>query len=173
MARTQRLVKASPERVYATLSDGWTYSDWVVGTAHIRDVDPQWPAPGSRIRHKAGPWPVSLHDETRVISSEPPHRLVLRPKLWPLGELTATFVLTPEHGNTTRVTLDEDVAAGPLHWIRNKVNDLFMHTRNRESLRRLADLAERRPVPLVSVDEAMAEVDAGTVEPAGQHPGTA
>src|SRR5690606_23262165 len=54
MADVELRVPAPPERVEAVLADGWTYSDWVVGTAHIRDVDSDWPAPGSRIHHKAG-----------------------------------------------------------------------------------------------------------------------
>jgi len=146
MAVTERTIAAPPERVFAVLADGWTYSDWVVGTAHIRDVDPGWPAAGSRIHHKAGPWPLSLHDETRVISADPPHRLVLKVKLWPLGEATATFTLTADPSGGTRVALVEDFDRGPLHWLRTKANDLLMHGRNREALRRLADIVERRPV---------------------------
>jgi hypothetical protein len=43
--------------------------------------------------------------------------------------------------------MHEDTAAGPLHWLRTKANDLLMHGRNRESLRRLADMAEHREMP--------------------------
>jgi len=37
--------------------------------------------------------------------------------------------------------------AGPLRWVKNKINDLMLHARNAEALRRLAELAEnsRRP----------------------------
>lgn len=38
----------------------------------------------------------------------------------------------------------EDFTAGPLLWARNKLNDLLLHRRNVESLRRLADIAERQ-----------------------------
>jgi uncharacterized protein YndB with AHSA1/START domain len=144
MAVTERVIAAPPEQVFAILADGWTYADWVVGTTHIRDVDREFPAPGSRIHHKVGPWPVSLRDETTVLRSEPPHRLVLRPKLRPFGELTASITLTPDGDGRTKVTMHEDTAAGPLHWLRTKANDLLMHGRNRETLRRLADMAEHR-----------------------------
>src|SRR5207248_1475605 len=46
VAHVEQVVNATPDRVFEVLADGWTYSDWVVGTAHIRDVDPDWPAPG-------------------------------------------------------------------------------------------------------------------------------
>src|SRR5688572_16986329 len=95
MAEVELTASAPPEKVYAVLADGWTYSDWVVGTAHIRDVDPDWPAPGSRIHHKAGPWPLHLRDRTVAVEREPGSRLVLRPHLWPLGEATVTITLRP------------------------------------------------------------------------------
>ena len=147
MAHTERTIAAPPEQVFAVLADGWTYADWVVGTTHIRDVDAGFPAPGSRIHHKVGPWPVSLHDETVVLKVDAPRRLVLRPKVRPLGELTAVFTLIPHGPDATRVVIDEDVAKGPLYYVRNKLNDLLIHGRNKETLRRLADIVEHRPAP--------------------------
>lgn len=144
MAVVEQVVAASPARVWAILADGWTYSDWVVGTAHIRAVDPQWPAPGSRIHHKAGPWPLSIHDSTVAIATDPPHMLRMRPRLWPLGEAEVHITLIAVDAARTKIRLTEDFRAGPLRWVRNKVNDLVMHRRNRESLRRLAELAVRR-----------------------------
>jgi len=144
MAVVEHIVAAPPSRVWAILADGWTYSDWVVGTVHIRDVDPGWPAPGSRIHHKAGPWPLSIHDSTVAIAVEAPHELHLRPRMWPLGEAEVHITLTEIDPQHTRIRLAEDFRAGPLLWVRTKVNDLVMHRRNRESLRRLADLAVRR-----------------------------
>ncbi|MBA3489469.1 MAG: SRPBCC family protein [Longispora sp.] len=144
MSRTVHVIAAPQAEVFAVLADGWTYSDWVVGTTHIRDVDPSWPEPGSRIHHKAGPWPLSVHGETPVIDCDPPTRLVLRPKLWPFGEATVTFTLIPIGGEATRVVLDEEVTAGPVKWLHNKISDLLLHGRNREGLRRLADFAKHR-----------------------------
>jgi len=147
VATVQKTVRAPADRVFAVLADGWTYSDWVVGTAHIRDVDPDWPAVGAKLHHKAGPWPLSLQDSSTVEAMVPDRSLTLRAGLWPLGEATVRIDLEPLGPAATRVVMHEQFHAGPLLWARNKVNDLVLHRRNLESLRRLADIAERAPVP--------------------------
>jgi hypothetical protein len=43
VSSTEYVINTTPDRVFAILADGWTYSDWVVGTAHIRDVDRDYP----------------------------------------------------------------------------------------------------------------------------------
>ncbi|MEU7908246.1 SRPBCC family protein [Actinoplanes sp. NPDC049118] len=143
MAIVQRTVPAPPERVFAVLADGWSYSDWVVGTVHIRDVDPHWPQVGAELHHKAGPWPLSLHDSSTVVAVEQDRSLTLIAGLWPLGSARVKLVLEPVDAGATRVTMEEDFEAGPLLWVRNKVNDLVLHRRNIESLRRLSDIATR------------------------------
>jgi uncharacterized protein YndB with AHSA1/START domain len=147
MATVERTIQAPPQRVFAVLRDGWGYSDWVVGTAHIRNVDAAWPAVGTRLHHKAGPWPLSLKDKSTVTAMEPDRRLTLRAGLWPLGEATVDIVLEPAAGGATRTTIHEQFAAGPLSWMKNKINDLVLHGRNVEALSRLADIAERKDTP--------------------------
>ena len=66
------------------------------------------------------------------------------PYLWPLGELIVKLTLTPLNERETQVTLAEEFAEGPMRWVRTKAGDLMMHVRNKEALRRLADLATRR-----------------------------
>jgi hypothetical protein len=149
MARTEHLIAATPEDVFAVLADGWTYSDWVVGTAHIRDVDEGWPAPGSRIHHKAGPWPLSIHESTVSLICEPPTRLVMRPRLWPFGEVTVHITLD-DVGEHTRIVIEEQFSGGPLLVLRNQLNDMVLGRRNRESLRRLGDVVERSGEPRVA-----------------------
>ncbi|MGK5677905.1 SRPBCC family protein [Actinoplanes sp. URMC 104] len=144
MATVQRTVQAPPDQVFAVLADGWTYSDWVVGTAHIRDVDANWPEVGSELHHKAGPWPFSLHDSSTVLIMEPSRRLRLRAGLWPLGEAIVDVKLEPAGASATRVTMHEQFERGPLLAARNKINDLVLHQRNVEALRRLADIAEHK-----------------------------
>jgi hypothetical protein len=68
--------------------------------------------------------------------------------MWPLGEATVVLRLSATGDGGTRVTIAEDFAAGPLRWVRTKVNDLLLHARNVETLRRLADLAVRREARL-------------------------
>lgn len=147
MAVTERVVQAPIDDVYAVLANGWSYSDWVVGTAHVRAVDDHWPSPGAAIHHKAGPWPLSVQDKTVALASEKPRSLVVAPHMWPLGEARVTITLSEVGPEATRVRLAEDFQAGPLRWVRTKVNDLLLHYRNREALRRLADLAVRRTHP--------------------------
>ncbi|MBQ0895265.1 SRPBCC family protein [Micromonospora sp. U56] len=144
MAIVEKVIDAPPQQVFDVLADGWTYSDWVVGTVHVRDVDDSWPRVGSQLHHKAGPWPLSLHDSSTVLACEPPHKMVIRAGLWPAGEAIVVFTLEPVGADATRVRIGEDFAAGPLRWIRNKLNDLVLHRRNMETLRRLSDIATRQ-----------------------------
>ena len=143
VAIVQRTVQASPQQIFAVLADGWTYSDWVVGTVHIRDVDEHWPQVGAELHHKAGPWPLSLQDSSTVLAMVPDRSLKLRAGLWPLGSAVVEIVLDPLAAGGTRITMKEDFEAGPLLWARNKVNDLVLHRRNIESLRRLTDIVQR------------------------------
>jgi uncharacterized protein YndB with AHSA1/START domain len=144
VAIVTRTVQAPPGQVFAVLADGWSYSDWVVGTVHIRDVEPRWPAPGSKLHHKAGPWPLSLHDSSTVLACTPDRELKLTAGLWPMGAARVDIRLTPVDGGATRVEIEEEFTEGPLRWVQNKLNDLLLHRRNVESLRRLADIAERQ-----------------------------
>jgi uncharacterized protein YndB with AHSA1/START domain len=144
MAEVEYVIRTTPEQVFAVLADGWCYSDWVVGTAHIRDVDPAFPAAGSRLRHKSGPWPVSIKDESVVLECEPPYLLVLKVRTWPAGAGIVRLMLTVEGAGATRVTMAEQFVEGPLRWIRSGIDGIVLHRRNSESLRRLADLALNR-----------------------------
>jgi uncharacterized protein YndB with AHSA1/START domain len=141
---TVRTVDAPPEQVFAVLSDGWTYSDWVVGTSHIRDVDDNWPQVGSKLHHKAGPWPLSLHDSSTVTEMTRDRHLNLQAGLWPLGEANVDLQLEPAGPGRTRVIMREEFASGPLRGLKNGLHNIVLHRRNIEALRRLADLAERR-----------------------------
>jgi hypothetical protein len=144
MSVTRRVLNAVDEHVYAVLADGWTYSDWVVGTAHIRAVDDTWPAPGSHLHHKAGPWPLSIRDSSTVLECEPGRMLLTRVRLWPLGEGQVRISLVPVGPARTRVTMEEHFVGGPLSWLENKINDMVLHRRNVEALRRLEDLARAK-----------------------------
>ncbi|GII21802.1 SRPBCC family protein [Planosporangium mesophilum] len=144
MARTEHTIGTTPDRVFAVLADGWTYSDWVVGTAHIRAVDRDYPDPGTALHHKVGPWPLAVRDKSVVLDREPDRMLLLRVGLWPIGEGVVRLILTPVGDGATRVTMIEHFPGGPIRWLYTRINDLAMHWRNKESLRRLDDLATRR-----------------------------
>lgn len=138
------MINTTPDQVFAVIADGWTYSDWVVGTAHIRDVDRDYPVPGTMIHHKAGPWPLSIRHVSTALDYEQDRMLLLRAGLWPLGEAMIRLELTPIGPSATRVTMREHFVKGPMYLLQNKINDLLLHQRNKESLRRLSDLATRR-----------------------------
>jgi hypothetical protein len=64
---------ATPEQVWAVIADGWTFRNgWWAIAACGRYAD--WPAPGSKIHHTIGIWPLSINDETIV--EGPVHRRV-------------------------------------------------------------------------------------------------
>jgi hypothetical protein len=143
MSITERVVNASPQRINAVLSDGWNYADWVVGAVHIRSVDANWPAPGSRVHHRVGAWPLTLNDSTEVISYDPDSSLELRARLWPFGEATVSLRWEQIKPGSCRVRMEEQFARGPALAFRNRAADVVLDARNNESLARLEHLTRK------------------------------
>lgn len=143
MIEVTERASVSAEDIFNVLADGWKYASWVVGTAHIRAVDHDWPRPGSRIHHSVGPWPLQGKDISRVKEMEWGRLLELEARLWPIGSATVRITLEPEDGGTL-IHLAEAVTGGPLARIPHAVQKLFIAPRNRESLSRLIDLAQGR-----------------------------
>ena len=146
VATVNTYIDASPAQVFAVLAEGWYYSDWVVGTSHVRAVESTWPAVGSKLFHAAGVWPVVIRDVSTVEVVEPDKRLVLTASGRPFGHARVTIELTPDESGT-RVSIDEVPIAGPGKWLDNPVSELLLARRNTETLARLAALAERRTSP--------------------------
>ncbi len=146
MSQVTHEIPAPADRVWEVLADGWTYAAWVVGASHIRDVDETWPAAGSRLHHSVGPWPLLIKDHTEVLAGQPPTRLELRARTWPLGEATVVFEIEPLGAGKCRVTIIETPTRGPAAVAHNPVFDALLDARNRETLRRLADYAGRGAV---------------------------
>lgn len=136
-------VPASVERVFAVLADGWSYAGWVVGAAHIREVDPGWPGTGTRIHHSVGGWPLAVQDVTTVLDVDPPRMLELEARLWPLGAARIRLELAERHDGA-EITMSEEAVKGPTALLPAQVQSFYLTPRNRESLRRLADLAVRK-----------------------------
>jgi hypothetical protein len=135
-------VDAPPEVVFAVLGNGWLYPTWVVGTARMRAVDPRWPEAGAKLHHSFGLWPVMLNDETEVLASEPGRRLVLQARGWPAGEARVDIRIEPVPGGRSRIVLTEDASHGPARLVPAPARALVTRLRNRETLRRLALIAE-------------------------------
>ncbi|TDP94113.1 SRPBCC family protein [Labedaea rhizosphaerae] len=132
-----------PAAVFATLSDGWSYAGWVVGNSHIRAVDDDWPAVGSRIHHSAGAWPVQMQDSTSVLAVEPDRMLLLEAHLLRLGVAHIRLTLEPHDGGT-EITMAESLVDGPARLIPYPLQRAVLIPRNRETVRRLSDLAAGR-----------------------------
>lgn len=143
MSRNTRMMQCSPQDVFAVLADGWSYATWVVGAARIRDVDPEWPAVGTKIHHSVGLWPLLINDTTEVEDVDPPHRLRLKVRLWPTGSGVVLITCVAKEGGT-EVTMEEQLVSGPAALLPRPVKDALLHARNVEALKRLAYLAENR-----------------------------
>jgi hypothetical protein len=139
-----RRVSAPSEDVWSVLADGWLYATWVVGASRIREVEPEWPHPGSRLHHSFGVWPALIDDHTEVLTWNPGHELVLKARGWPAGEAHVRIKVSDDvvHGST--VSIAEDATSGPGRLIPRPIRQLLIGPRNTEALRRLALIAEGR-----------------------------
>ncbi|SIS20106.1 SRPBCC family protein [Williamsia sterculiae] len=143
MRRITHTTPATPEQVWSVLADGWLYASWVVGASRIRDVDAHWPAPGSRIHHSVGLWPLVIDDITESLPA-PDNALVLSARAWPAGKARVSVTVEPA-AEGSRLAMDEYAETAPVSWIPYPVQFTAVAPRLRECLVRLALLAQRRP----------------------------
>lgn len=139
-----RTVEAPASAVWDVLSDGWSYATWVVGASRVREVDPDWPALGSRVHHAFGPWPLLIQDYTRVERCVVGSELVLRARGWPIGEARVHVSVRGLAETRSEVLISEDAVAGPGTLVPPPLRHAIIAPRNRETLYRLALLAEGR-----------------------------
>lgn len=133
-------VRATPAELFAVLADGWSFAGWVVGASHIRAVDPGWPAPGSRIHHSVGPWPLSIQDTTTVVAVEPDTLMELDARMWPVGAARVRIALTPLPDGTEG-HFAEELVRGPGRVLPVRLQAPLLAPRNHESVRRLEAMA--------------------------------
>ncbi|MBE7187104.1 SRPBCC family protein [Jatrophihabitans endophyticus] len=146
MATVSHSSTATPADVWAVLAHGWYYSNWVVGTSHMRAVEASWPAVGSRLHHASGVWPLVARDETVVEEAYEHRRLVLEAKGRPFGSARIVIELEADGPGCT-ITLAETPSSGPGSWFDNPVAQAALARRNVEALARLAAIAEGRTEP--------------------------
>jgi hypothetical protein len=127
--------------MWALLADPYCFADWVAGTSAVECADPAWPAQGSRLHHRFGPWPFQVRDETTVLASEPSRHLVLQALARPIAEVWVEVWVRPSGGGGSVVTLREDMLGG---WAARlcPISEPIQRWRNRRSLGRLLALAE-------------------------------
>ena len=143
MACTERTFQATPDQIWAVLADPMTYEHWVVGAKDIRTADGNWPEPGSTFDHTSGFGPLELKDNTKVLESEPPRRLVLEARGRPLGIARIEITLEPKDSATV-VTMTEKAVRPAAATALNPALNPLIHSRNVESLRRLEELTVER-----------------------------
>lgn len=144
LLEVSRDVPVAPDDVFAVLADGWTYPAWVVGNTRIREVDPDWPAEGTRLHHSTGAWPLQFQDVTTVRSVAPGRMLELDARVWLLGNVIVRFTLEPLPDGGTRIGMAERAVTGWAGVIPVRIQALAWRPRNVETLSRLADLAVGR-----------------------------
>lgn len=141
-----RHAAVTPAQVFAVIEDGWSFAGWVVGASHIRSVDPDWPAVGSRIHHSVGPWPVSIKDVTEVEAIEKNAMIEMKARAWPVGAARVRLTVAPAGIDGSEIRLEELVEEGPAAMLPRMAQGALLRPRNKESLRRLVDMAAgRRP----------------------------
>lgn len=131
-----------PERVWKILADPATYAYWVVGSRTIERWDPDWPAVGTRFHHTQGRWPLVIHDYTQSVACDPPRHLEIVANARPVLVAKVIFDIEPRpDGCLVRMEeLGIGGLMGPLMQI--PPNSLLTKLRNRESLKRIRQLAE-------------------------------
>ena len=145
MAVVEKHVGCPAESVAEILRDGWSYAAWVVGASRIRSVDDDWPAAGSTIHHSAGAWPLVINDKTVSRQWDGVGRLELQARGWPLGEARIRIEVVPDaDGRGCTVRMAEDAVKGPGTLVPKPLRTAALVPRNRETLDRLALLAEGR-----------------------------
>lgn len=143
------LIEATPHAVFAVLIDPSTYPDWLVGAQHIRSVDDDWPAVGSKFHHAIGVGPAAVPGSTSVQRCSPDEELVLAAGMGPFGEAAVRFTLTAT-GDGTLVEFRELPVKGParLAWrVARPLVSAALWGRNAVSLASLARVVRTRTEP--------------------------
>ncbi|CAM5290875.1 hypothetical protein GCM10010261_38370 [Streptomyces pilosus] len=142
VARNRRLILSSPPEVWALLSDGHRYQEWVTGTRRILTADPHWPAVGARLRVRVGLGPLTVDDTCVVRICEPGRRLELEAKADPFGAARIAMKLVP-WGEHTLFLLDWHPLRGPGTRMHGLPVDYAVSVRNGMMLTKLARIAVR------------------------------
>ncbi|NJQ00326.1 SRPBCC family protein [Streptomyces zingiberis] len=142
MAVRHTLIRRPPEAVWAVLSDGDKYDQWVVGPDESDEVDSRWPAPGSSIRYtvRVGPWSFQGHTVVRVCERN--QRLELEVESGPLGTARVAIELR-RWGDDCLVLVDEHPLTGPGAKLHSMATDAFLQLRHRSMLARLDRVVRR------------------------------
>ena len=151
MAHNSREIDASPREVFAVLADPWTYPEWLVGTVDVRDVDHNWPSPGSRFHHTVGVRPLVILDVTEVREVEPGRSIVLSVRARPVVAAEVSFRLVGDDDRCV-VSVEEEPSLRILGNLVRPAMDPIIHVRNHHSLRRLERVVLARRASAASAE---------------------
>jgi uncharacterized protein YndB with AHSA1/START domain len=141
MAFVCRHYDAAPADVFAVLVEPRTYPDWLIGAAKIRDVDENFPSPGSKFHHVVGVRPVAIPDHSEVLDVEPNRSLTLLVKARPLFAGVVVFRITgDDDGEGCILTCEEAPTFPVMKDLLRPVIDPLIHVRNQRSLRSMDTL---------------------------------
>ncbi|MCQ9185580.1 SRPBCC family protein [Streptomyces sp. IBSBF 2953] len=143
MAVRHRLIKVSPQTVWAVLSDGSRYADWVVGTSSSEPVRGQWPQVGAAIGYEVRLGPLRLTNETVVRHCEEGSELELEAHAGVLGTARIAVELRP-WGEHCLVIVDEHPLQGAGGRFHNAGSEALIQLRHRAMLARLARVCEEQ-----------------------------
>lgn len=143
MTTIERTLPHDRHDVWGALVDPTTYPSWLIGADAIREIDGDWPDPGSAFHHRVGVGPLKVRDRSRVVAIEPEVRLVLDIRASALIQAKVTFELAALD-DATRLRFTEEPEVVILGDVLRPVADLLTRGRNHGSLDRLERfLAER------------------------------
>lgn len=168
MAVRHRLIKCSPEDVWAVLADGTRYSEWVVGTAVSRPVRGQWPQVDSAIGFQIRLGPARLTNQTVVRRCEEGAALELEAHAGFLGTARIAVELRP-WGEHCLVIVDEHPLQGAGGVLHNFGVEAVIQLRHRAMLARLAKVCENRAGPEPHLRRRTAPETSGPRGPGGGH----
>jgi len=134
-------VNAPPEQAFRVLADPERYAE-ASGASNEREVEGEWPHPGSRFRTRKGVPGMTVVDEVTVVEEQAPHRLVMHGSVSPLLEADIEVEIEP-YLNGSCVTLTETATGGYGARLPARLIDAALERRNRRVLQRLQRLAVR------------------------------
>lgn len=105
--RVTRHVLRPIDEVYATLTDPWSFPQWLVGCREIRAVDAGWPRAGTRFHHCVGlVGPLTVNDDTESLEADRPGHVAYEVRFRPFGRGRVDFWLAGA-GSATTIHMDE------------------------------------------------------------------
>jgi uncharacterized protein YndB with AHSA1/START domain len=134
-------INAPPEQAFRVLADPDGFAE-ASGASDEREIEGEWPHPGSRFRSRKGLPGMTVVDELTVVEEEAPRRLVLHGTVSPLLEADIEVEIEP-YLNGSRVTMKETPTGRYGSRLPSRLLDAALERRNQRVLERLQRLAVR------------------------------